>query len=142
MAYVTKQQMIDRFGADRLVQLTNRSGDPLAPIDDQALNRAIADAGARIDGYLMGRYTLPLAATPDLILAIALDLSFHLLHVDVVPNLVQSKFDDALRALREIAAGTIQLNLAGAAPAQGSSGSVETNEPARPLSADSMAGFI
>ena len=58
MAYVTKQKLVDLFGADELAQLTDRFGD--GDIDDDVLNAAIADAEQLANSYLAPRYTLPL----------------------------------------------------------------------------------
>jgi len=64
MAYCTLAQLIERYTADDLAVLTDRS-DGLPPVIDQAvIERAIADADAEIDMYLMARYKLPLVTVP------------------------------------------------------------------------------
>ena len=57
MAYCTTDNLIDRYGADELLRLTDRDNNGF--IDEQAVSAAIEDASDLIDGYLGGRYTLP-----------------------------------------------------------------------------------
>ncbi len=64
MGYATKQNLIDRFGAEELIQLTDRATPPAGVINDTGLNQALADAHAGADGYLGPRQTPPLPAGP------------------------------------------------------------------------------
>jgi phage gp36-like protein len=56
--YTDRDDMEQRFGQTELIQLTDRARLDL--IDDEILNRAIADAEAMVDSYLAPRYRLPL----------------------------------------------------------------------------------
>ena len=49
---ITRQDLIDRFGEDELVLLTDREGRGV--IDDEVLNRAIEDAEAETAAYIQG----------------------------------------------------------------------------------------
>ena len=62
MAYCTQQDMIDRFGSEDLIQLTDRNA--LGVIDATVLSAAIDDATDTMDTYIATRYTLPLAVVP------------------------------------------------------------------------------
>ena len=50
MKYVNKQSLIERFGFDTIVSLTD--ADDVGQINDDALNRAITDAESVVDSYL------------------------------------------------------------------------------------------
>ena len=67
MGYVTQQQLVDRFGERLLLQVADRADPPAGTINADVVARALADTDAMIDGYLAGRYILPLAATPPLL---------------------------------------------------------------------------
>lgn len=67
MAYASQQDMQDRFGVPRLVQLTDRADPPAGAVDAVLLARHLDDAAAVIDGYLVGRYVLPLAVMPAIL---------------------------------------------------------------------------
>jgi phage gp36-like protein len=67
MPYATVTDLQDRLGEARLVQLTDRADPPLGLVDDGVAGKALDDASAEIDGYLIGRYTLPLADAPEIL---------------------------------------------------------------------------
>lgn len=123
MAYCTKEDMIDRFGEEELVQLTDRSGAGV--IDDTVLERAISDASAEIDAYLAGRYSLPLAAAPPVLCRMCANMARHALYKDAAPEAVASANDGAVRVLRDIARGAVSLGVAeGAEVRAGGGGAV------------------
>lgn len=105
--YCNKQDMLDRFGAEELVQLTDEhhTGD----IDDVIVQRAIDDAAAEIDGYLATRYQLPLASVPPGLVRIACDMARYYLYSAHAPDSIKDRYDDAVRFLRAVAGGTITL---------------------------------
>jgi len=107
MTYATKQQMIDRFGQDELIQLTDRSGAGV--IDDVVLDQALADADAEIDGYLAGRYQLPLGSVPPILVVYACDIARYRLYDDAATEQVSRRYQDAVRFLRLAADGKVQL---------------------------------
>lgn len=107
MPYNTKQNMIDRYGEEELIQLTDRAASGV--INDTVLDQAIADAGAEIDGYLGGRYQLPLAVTPPIITVYACDMTRYRLYDDAATEQVEKRYQDALKFLRLAAEGKVQL---------------------------------
>jgi phage gp36-like protein len=126
MSYTTLQELVDRYGEERLVQLTDRS---MAEVIDQAvLLRAIADADAEIDGYLAARYRLPLASVPPVLTRIAPDIVFYRLHSDEAPEEVRTRYEDARRLLEGISRGSVGL------------GVPETEDQPRPSLASASSG--
>ena len=113
--YVTQSDLDKRLGTDLLVNLTNE--DPAATtVDTDAMNEAIDDAEAEVNGYVGARYALPLTAPyPRLVLTLARRLSiFHLyqLQPGMAPESVQKDYDAAVEQLKTIAKGTLSLGLA------------------------------
>lgn len=105
--YCTQQDMIDRFGEEELIQLTDRDGEGV--VDSNVLDRAIADAAAEIDGYLATRYKLPLAETHPALPRLATDIARYLLYDDAATDKVQERYDKAIAFLRDVARGTVSL---------------------------------
>lgn len=60
MSYAVQNDMLVRFGAAELVQLTDIGTPRTGAIVTEVLERAITDASAWIDSYLVGRYALPI----------------------------------------------------------------------------------
>jgi len=142
MPYATQAQLIDRFGEGRLIALTDRAPIPLGVIDAAVMARALADTDAVIDGYLAGRYALPLAATPALVADVAQAIALWKLHTSEPEAKVKADHDAAMRTLREIAQGIVQLSVAGIEPAASGNSGVQITDRDREFTADNMRGFI
>ncbi len=103
--YCTKQGMIDRFGQDELIQLTDRSNPPADIIDDTVLNRAMDDADSVINGYLSARYTLPLAIVPTALARYAADIARFFLYDDSATERVEKAYEKAISFLKDVSKG-------------------------------------
>jgi len=106
--YCTQQNLIDRFGQLEIIQLTDRSTPPAGTINATVLNQAIGDADAEINSYLTG-YTLPLAVIPANLVRIACDITRYYLYEDRVIEQVQTRYNDAIKYLVQVAKGVIKL---------------------------------
>lgn len=110
MAYVTQQQLIERFSQDKLVQLTDRADDGL--LDASVLTEAIGDAGKIIDAYVAPRYSLPLSqvridASP--LTRIAGDLVIYFLQGDLATEESERRYKEALQFLKDVQRGQASL---------------------------------
>ncbi|MDD2870122.1 phage protein Gp36 family protein [Neomegalonema sp.] len=110
MAYASAQDMIDRFSAQQLREVADPEN--VAEIRAEALARALEDASAEIDGYLEGRYRLPLPKPPPSLRLLACDIAMYRLltlrQIDAMED-QRKRYEDALRFLRSIAKGEINL---------------------------------
>lgn len=61
MPYANLSGLTARYGQHMLVDLTDRALPPTGQIDVDVVQAALEDTDALIDGYLAGRYALPLA---------------------------------------------------------------------------------
>ncbi len=109
MSYATQQDMIDRFGEQEIIDLTDRTGT--GEIDVNVLGKAFADADSQIDSYLMGRYTLPLSCVPDVLMGVAADISRYRLLGTRPHEVAGQRYKDAIRWLQDVAAGRANLDL-------------------------------
>jgi phage gp36-like protein len=140
--YCTQIQLEARYGTALLVEISDRADVPTGAIDAALITRAIADATALIDGYLAGRYALPLATVPALVIDLAQRIAIYYAHSNVASEKIGKDYEAALRQLKDIASGLIKLDAGGAEPAGSGASEVRTNEPERPLSAATMKGFV
>ncbi|MDD2991117.1 MAG: DUF1320 domain-containing protein [Zoogloea sp.] len=109
MPYATLSEMTSRYGDAELVEQTDLTGSGV--VNPVTVDRVLADASALIDGYLASRYSLPLVVTPDLLVSLCCDLARCALYVDAAPDVVKARRDQAMTALRDIAAGRLRLNV-------------------------------
>lgn len=110
MTYATQAHLVERFGDEELIQLSDRSIPPLGGIDAAVVAVALADADGIIDSHLGARYAVPLAAPlPADIVRVACDIARYQLH-DLSPSeAVREHYRDALRWLRDLADGKLPL---------------------------------
>lgn len=142
MSYTTSTQLAERFGERLLTQLTDRSTPPSGVIDPEVVDRALADTDAVIDGYLAGRYALPLQTTPPLLADLALAIAIYKLHPFAPDPKIDADYKEALRSLGLIAAGTIRLPAAGIEPASAGSLGVTATDRDRDMTPDNLRGFV
>lgn len=142
MAYVTLAQLIERYGEPALVAVTDRAQFATGVVDEAAIDRAIADADAVIDGYLVRKYALPLAEVQPMLVKIAGSLVFYDLHTYQPDEKIVNDQKLALAMLRDIAAGTVALTVAGLEPQNVSGSGARITDRDRQLTQDNMTGFI
>lgn len=71
MAYATQADIIELYSEDALV-VADRNHDGV--IDSDAVAKALRLATGEINSFIGVRYTLPLLATPDLLLQFCVDM--------------------------------------------------------------------
>lgn len=99
------------FGADELMQLTDRADPPVGAVDAAVLTRALETADGEIDSYLAARYTLPLATVPAILRDCAADIARYRLHSRGVPERVEQAYKERLAWLRDVAKGVASLGI-------------------------------
>ena len=113
MSYATAQDMINRYPNRDLVQLTNE--DPTATtINNAPITQALADASAEIDGYIEGRFTLPLADPPAVLNRLTTDIAMYRMQsLRPLHDLedARKRYEDAVAMLVKVAAGDLTLGL-------------------------------
>lgn len=142
MTYATLAGLTDRYGEDVLLQLTDRGASATGVVDASVVARALADTDAVIDASLAVRYRLPLAAVPAIVADLALTIAIYKLHRYAADPKIKDDYQQALMDLDAIAAGRKKLDLAGVEPASSGAGGVMTIDRDRPLTPETMTGFI
>lgn len=142
MPYTTLEELTKRYGTLLLTQLTDRAEVATGQIDADVVAEAIADADAMIDGYVGGRYVLPMTAVPPLLETVAKAIAIHKLHVYEPAPKIEADYRDALATLKDISRGAISLDVAGVTPATTSTSSARVTDRARPMTEATLKGFI
>ena len=142
MTYATLNLLTARHGERLLIQCTDRSSPATGEIDEAVVDRALADTDAVIDGYLAGRYVLPLAETPPMLADLAIAIAIYKLHVFSPEPKIEQDYKDAIASLKLISMGTIRLPVAGIEPASSGASGVETIDRERDFTPENMVGFI
>ncbi len=141
MAYATLADIEKWIDADTLVRLTDDGG--LGIVDTAVVDAVLDAASLEIDGYLGGRYTLPLAQPPAILAKLCVDIAGYLLHIrrDEVPaDYWTRQYDNAVAFLRRVADGRISLG-AGDPEGTGAGGRPQFSGPDRQMSRDALKGW-
>lgn len=110
--YATADDFVLRIGEQQAIELTDR--DRTGEINQQVLAVALADSSSQMDGYLLGRYTLPLASIPDNLVRICCDIARYRLvsmsDVTTTDEIIE-RYKLSLKELEQIASGKISLGI-------------------------------
>lgn len=124
MTYATLADLVVRAGEKEILQIADRDRDGVA--DPDVIEGALANAAMRIDGYVGVKFDLPLPSVPALVQDWAVSIARYVLHRNGAPAHVRQDYDDAIAALKDVAAGRIILPVALGDPAPASSGAAGT----------------
>jgi phage gp36-like protein len=108
MSYVTTAQLIARFGEQVLIDLTDRDG--LGVIDEDVLASAVAAAEATVNGYVSGRYPIPLSPVTEDVLEAIFNLVRYILDGDNGNDIVINRRNDSIAWLKDVSAGRARLS--------------------------------
>lgn len=104
--YATEADLEKRFGRRQLDELKQMhieymdDGVTAKPID--AVNVALQDATEEINGYIGGRYSLPLPNVPSNLNRIACDIARYRLYFERATEHVTKLYDDAIAFLKRV----------------------------------------
>lgn len=139
MTYSTQQNMIDRFGEQELIELTDRA--LTGAINTTVLGQALTDADAEINAYLASRYTLPLASVPPTLSKFAADIARYQLYDTRASEQVKARYDDAIKFFKLLASGSLSLGLDPVNQPVADAGSVQVNASARVFSRSALSDY-
>lgn len=134
MTYATRTNLEDRYGATEIEQ--RESVLPAGAVD-----QVLADTDALIDGYMAGRYTVPLSPVPANLPRIACQVARYLLLDSAADDRARQDYEDALAWLKDVAAGRVILTEAVAAATTAVSATPVTRTTARQFDGDSLANY-
>ena len=111
MNYCTIDDIETHTSTPTLIQLTSDEGQET--VNRNVALAAILYSSALIDGYLRGRYNLPLDTHFPLLKVLAVDISVYRLYsrrlVNEMPESIESAYKNAISTLKDIQKGVISL---------------------------------
>ena len=111
MYYINAENMLKAMSKPELVQLTN--DEPRATEPDMAVvDEAIRYASDLVDGYLRGRYPLPLKSVPTVLPPLCINIARHFLHSRRInradfPKTLETAYNATLKTLEAATAKSI-----------------------------------
>lgn len=112
MFYCTAEDIEIQLGKEPLIQLTNDNCEQ-DTIDTVVCEEAILYSSTLIDGYLRGRYNLPLNTQFPLLRVVGMDLSIYRLYsrriMTEIPEVVCDAYKNAIKTLENLQKGIITL---------------------------------
>ncbi|NOR63254.1 MAG: DUF1320 domain-containing protein [Rhodobacteraceae bacterium] len=142
MAYADLTGLTARIGEETLIELSDRASPPAGVVDATVIDAALADTDALIDGYLLGRYALPLSAIPALVTTLAEAITIYKLYTFSASERAEADYRDALKTLEKISKGEIKISAAGAEPSSSGGSGVKSCDRKPEMTRDNMGSFI
>lgn len=140
MSYAQVSDLQQRFGERELIQLTDREGT--GDMDVAAVERAIDDATAEMDGYLAARYQLPLASVPTVLVRLCSDMARYYLYDDHATDQVTERHKAAVQTLARISKGDVSLGVDAAGESPETADGAEMVSGGRIWARDDSKGYI
>lgn len=109
MSYCTYADLVNAFGENEILQLSDRDRDGLP--DDGVIEEAISFANAHIDGYLREQYSTPIPNPPRNLVGFACDFARYRLYQDQPTELVTERYNAGCFWLKDVARGLVQLDV-------------------------------
>jgi len=109
MAYATATDMEARFTTTELIDLTNQNDPTAQTINTTSMSVALDDASAIIDANLASRMNTPVSPPPSVLVSVCCDLARYRLYAGRSTEEVEKRYDNAIKLLKNIAAGDIDI---------------------------------
>lgn len=109
--YLTPTKMTELFGAQEMLELSQLYDPDATTPDDARIQANIDSAEAEINSYLTVRYELPFASVPLVLSEKAADIARYKLDSVRARDDVRLRYEDALRWLRLVCDGKINLGI-------------------------------
>ena len=111
MTYATVSDMVTQLGEAEVLSLSDRTSSGV--VDDALVADALARASSEIDSYLATRHQVPLTVVPPMLKTRCVEIAYYLLcrGARVINDDIVELYKDAIRWLRDVAAGKASLGL-------------------------------
>ncbi len=138
MAYATKQDMIDRFGEDEVIGITDRANPPTGIVNDEVLAKALENATAEVNSE--AKLTGTIRQTEQLANITCAIARYHL--SDPCSERVRTDYEDQINFLRRVAdSKSLLIGQDAAAPATSAPATIIISAPPRTFSHQTLKDF-
>lgn len=128
--YCTLTDLKQDISEKELEQLTD--DERLGAINETRINAIIADASELIDGFLRGRYTLPLSPVPTVIKTIAKEITIYRIFLrkkrQTITKEMTDNYNAQIKLLEKIQKGEITLGVDETPTPEQGEGAYKTNK--------------
>ncbi|WP_193315726.1 gp436 family protein [Janthinobacterium aquaticum] len=116
-AYATRDQLVDRYGQAEVVQR-----ESMLPAD--AVDKALFSASAFVDGYISGRYSVPLNPAPEIVVQCVCTIARYNLLGESATERARDDYTDSVKWLKDVQAGKVLVDGAAGVPGNTASATV------------------
>jgi phage gp36-like protein len=112
--YCNQTDIISIIPEKELINLTQDNPAQSQTVNEDILNENIKLSSEIIDGYVKGKYAVPLSNTPEIIRAIAVDITVYRLYSrrpQKMNDTIKDRYNNALNLLKEVQKGNITLSV-------------------------------
>jgi phage gp36-like protein len=138
MSYATQTDLVDRYGEQELIELTDVLNAPPAAIDTAVVADKLADAEAEINTWICARYTTPVSPVPRVLTNKACAIARYYLWKDRASERVKSDYAEAIAWLQKVSQGQASLGDNVNPATQSNTGAPQVSAPPRLFTRDSM----
>ena len=109
MAYANYAYLVEQFGENEVIRSADRDGNGVADIG--VVDRALNDAASEIDSYIGAIYDVPLDPIPGVVVTHSGAIALYRMSLETgtYTKEKRQRYDDAIRWLRDVAAGKASL---------------------------------
>ncbi len=108
MPLVTLTDLDKRFTMEAVLKL---AADKSGALNQVRVDQALSDAASEVEGYLSGRYQLPLSSVPEMVERVACDIAWYYLHGQIKPEHVEKRYQRCIDWLKSVAKGEVSLGI-------------------------------
>jgi phage gp36-like protein len=142
MNYASQDDMVELFGYQEIVDLTNLENPGANTIDSVRLEKALEYASREVDSYLQAQYTLPLPIIPLVLKNKVADIARYQLDGYKAREDVRQRYEDAVKWLQRLAEGKVSLGLDQTSQQQVSVSTVHYYTPDRVFTPDILRDYV
>lgn len=143
MNYAAAADLVSRFGEYEIEALAPSTDGTTGTFDADKVDSAIADASAEMDTYISQQYVTTGFTAPTILVAVCCDLARYNLYAAKATDEVNTRYQQRISWLRDLAAGKTALDIPGKQVTQATlTGRVTKGTRDRRLSSDRLRHFV
>ena len=130
---LTLEDFVTRVGEEECLQIAGKGARDMRELDAARIETELDAAAGVVAGYVLARYPFAIDAPPEMLKGYAADIARWRLRgrggqQSAMAEVVKQRYDEAIKALRDIAAGKLALDLGapGVGPADASAAGANT----------------
>lgn len=141
MTYAAQADLVERYGSDELIQLTDRATPSSGAIDAGVVTAALTDADAEINSYIRTKVATPVVPVPGILVQMACAIARYRIWKDRASEKVTQDYKDAIAWCKGVARGDIALGDATSSIDAPSAGAPQVSQGCSRFNDDTLRDF-